>query len=221
MRAIGYARVSTVEQGVSGLGMEAQRRTIEAEATRRGWQPVCLHEDIASGRSLDRRPALAAALTALDRGDADVLVVAKLDRLSRSLADFASLMVRARKHRWAVVALDLGADTTTPAGELVANVIASAAQYERSLVSERTRSALAEKRAQGHKLGRPVSLASEVRDRISSERQAGRTFAAIASALNAERVPTAHGGVKWYPSTVRAVLESRKLDRVASGSEAA
>src|SRR5690349_6764124 len=103
MRAIGYARVSTTEQGASGLGLDAQRAAIEVEVERRGWAPACLLEDVASGGTLDKRPALSSALDALDRGDADVLVVAKLDRLSRSLADFAALMRRAKQRGWALV----------------------------------------------------------------------------------------------------------------------
>jgi len=214
MRAIGYVRVSTSEQGTSGLGLDAQRTAIEGEVARRGWDPACIVEDIASGKSLDRRPNLAAALEALDRGDAEVLIVAKLDRLSRSLVDFAGLMARARRKGWAVVALDLGVDMTTPAGELVANVIASTAQYERSLIGERTRAALAAKKAQGHRLGRPVALPADVRTRIAHERAEGRTLAAIAEDLTYEGVPTSQGGARWYPSTVQAVLRSLKLDGV-------
>ncbi len=87
---------------------------------------------------------------------ADVLLVAKLDRLTRSLRDFGELAERARKRRWALVCLDLGVDTTTPAGELVAGVVASTAQYERRLIGQRTREALAARRAAGVRLGRPA-----------------------------------------------------------------
>ncbi len=215
MRSIGYTRVSTTEQGVSGLGLDAQRTAIETAVERRGWAPVCLVEDVASGKSLERRPALAAALDTLDRGDADVLVVANLSRLSRSLADFAALMARAKRKGWEVVALDLGADTTTPAGELVANVIASAAQYERSIVSQRTRDALAAKKAQGYRLGRPIAMPEGVRTRIAAERAQGRSLAAIADDLTADGVPTAQGGARWYPSTIRAALRSLDLDQAA------
>src|SRR4051794_20734736 len=129
MRVVGYARVSTDEQAANGAGLAAQRHAITAEAARRGWDLVAIHEDGASGRSLDGRPGLAAALSAVATGDAEALVVAKLDRLSRSLIDFAGLLERARRDRWAVIALDLGVDTTTPAGELVANVMAAVAQW--------------------------------------------------------------------------------------------
>jgi DNA invertase Pin-like site-specific DNA recombinase len=83
-----------------------------------------------------------------------------------------------------------------------------AAQFERRLIGQRTREALAAKRASGVRLGRPVSLPSAASKRIASERKAGRSLAAIADMLNEEQVPTAQGGRQWWPSTVRAVLRS-------------
>jgi DNA invertase Pin-like site-specific DNA recombinase len=127
-KAVGYIRVSTAEQGESGAGLEAQRRAIKAACKARGWTLVTIHEDHASsGKSMNRN-GVQAALASVDSHQADVLVVARLDRLSRSLVDFAALMVRSRKKDWGLVALDLGVDTTTPAGELMANVMASVAQ---------------------------------------------------------------------------------------------
>jgi DNA invertase Pin-like site-specific DNA recombinase len=134
MKAIGYIRVSTEEQADSGAGLEAQRRAIEQEASRRGWTLIGILEDAASGKSMNKRPGLKEALKAVDDGRAEALVVAKLDRLSRSLLDFSSLMERSRKAGWALVALDLGVDTTTPAGEMLANVLAVFAHFERRLI---------------------------------------------------------------------------------------
>lgn len=211
-RVVGYIRVSTDEQAGSGLGLEAQRLAIVAEAQRRGWELAAIHEDAgASGKTMEKRPALAEALEAVQSGQAGALVVAKLDRLSRSLLDFAGLMEQSRRQGWALVALDLGVDTTTPAGEMVANVMATFAQFERRLIGERTRSALAVRKAQGMRLGRPRSLPDDVVERIRAE-CAGRVndrgqplYSAIARGLNNDEIPTAQGGAKWYPSTVRAV----------------
>jgi DNA invertase Pin-like site-specific DNA recombinase len=104
------------------------------------------------------------------------------------------------------VALDLGVDTTTPSGELIASVMATFAQFERRVIGQRTRDALAVKKAQGVKLGRPRQLPQRVVQRITRARERGETLAAIANALNRDGVPTAQGGACWYPSTVRAVL---------------
>jgi DNA invertase Pin-like site-specific DNA recombinase len=212
MKVIGYVRVSSAEQATSGAGLGAQRAAIAAEVERRGWELVAVEEDAGiSGKSTERRPALARALAAVDSGEAQALVVAKLDRLSRSLLDFAGMMERGRRKGWALVALDLGVDTTTPAGEMMANVLASFAQYERRIIGQRTRDALAIKRAQGVRLGRPRTLAGDVRARIVAERQGGRSLRAIAAGLDVDGVATAQGGARWYASTVRAVLEAEAV----------
>jgi DNA invertase Pin-like site-specific DNA recombinase len=206
MKAVGYIRVSTEEQADSGAGLEAQRRAIEQEASRRGWTLIGILEDAASGKSMNKRPGLREALSAIEDGRAEALVVAKLDRLSRSLLDFSSLMERSRKAGWALVALDLGVDTTTPAGEMMANVLAVFAHFERRLIGQRTRDALAVKRSQGVRLGRPRQLPEPVRQRIRRLRKKGMSLAAIAAELNLDAVPTAQGGRRWYPSTIKAVL---------------
>jgi DNA invertase Pin-like site-specific DNA recombinase len=203
---VAYTRVSTSEQADSGAGLSAQRAAIDAAAEARGWTIVARFEDAGvSGSSLNR-PGLTEALGAVESGRASALVVAKLDRLSRSLMDFSAVMERARRNGWALVALDLGVDTTTPAGEMLANVLASFAQYERRIIGQRTKDALAEKRRQGVQLGRPRAIDAHVVARIVTAREAGRSLASIAEALNADGVPTARGGQRWYDSTVRCVL---------------
>jgi DNA invertase Pin-like site-specific DNA recombinase len=204
--AIGYLRVSTDEQADSRAGLEAQRAAILAEAERRGWHLVEVIEDAGfSGKDLNR-PGIAAALDAMRRHRADTLVVAKLDRLSRSMLDFAALMDRASREHWALVALDLGVDTTTPAGEMMANVLATFAQFERRLIGQRTRDALAIKRASGTVLGRRRTMPDAVLARIRIERAEGRTLRAIADDLTADAIPTAQGGMRWYASTVLKAL---------------
>jgi DNA invertase Pin-like site-specific DNA recombinase len=209
IRAVAYLRVSTVEQADSGAGLDAQRVTVEADAAGRGWELVEEWVDAGvSGKSLVNRPALARALATVESGRASVLVVAKLDRLSRSVADFASLLDRAQRRGWGLVALDLGVDTTTPAGELVANVMAAVAQWERRAIGQRTREGLAAKRAAGVRLGRPPVLPADVVERIIAERTEGRTLQAIARGLTDDSVPTARGGSTWRPSSISAVLGS-------------
>jgi DNA invertase Pin-like site-specific DNA recombinase len=152
------------------------------------------------------RPGLQTALDLLASGQADVLVVSKLDRLSRSLLDFANLMARGQRERWSLVALDLGVDTSSPAGEFMASIMMSAAQWERRLAGQRTREALAVRRAQGLPMGRPPSIDPEIVDRIVTSYTSGNSMAEIARTLNAEGVPTARGRGTWYPSTIQTVL---------------
>lgn len=206
LRLIGYVRVSTAEQADSGAGLTAQRDALDAAASQRGWRLVRIAEDAGvSAKSLDR-PGLTSALEAVERGEADGLVVSKLDRLSRSLLDFAALMERSRRKGWALVALDLGVDTTTPAGEMVANVMATFAQFERRLIGQRTKDALAVKKAEGVILGRPRTLDDRTVASIVGMRANGMSLAVIARKLTDDGVPTAQGGARWYPSTVNHVL---------------
>lgn len=211
MQVLGYVRVSSEEQALSRAGIEAQRAAIVAECERRGWELVDVIEDAGfSGRDL-KRPGIRAALDALQDGQADALVAAKLDRLSRSLLDFAGLMATAQKQGWALVALDCQVDTTTPAGEAMANVMATFAQLERRLIGQRTRDALAVKRANGTlkgPIGRRSNVPPDVRKRIAREREEGRAYSAIAAGLDRDDIPTAQGGQRWYPATVRAVALS-------------
>src|SRR5664280_3763569 len=204
-QVIGYVRVSTVEQADSGAGLEAQRTAISAECSRKGWTLVEVIEDAGiSAKSLDR-PGMARVLEMLRSGEAGCLMVSKLDRATRSTVDAGNLLSQSRKEGWSLVALDLGLDPSTPTGELIASILAATAQCERRAIGARTRDALAARRADGVRLGRPTVLPPEVVDRILAAHQRGMGWTAIARELNSEGVPTAHGGAQWHPSTVRAV----------------
>ena len=136
-----------------------------------------------------------------------------MDRLSRSLLDFAAIMVRARANGWNLVALDLGIDLSTPAGEFMANVLASAAQWERRLVGQRTREALAAKRAAGVRLGRPRRVPDDVCQQILALRADGKTWKSVADILNDLDVPTGQGGARWYPGTAQNAAKAYIRDR--------
>ena len=213
MEVIAYYRVSTDEQAASGLGLEAQRAAVTAAAVARGWTIAAEYTDLARSGKNTNRPALAEALAYAERTGATVMV-SKLARLSRSVGDFARMAERARRRGWSIVALDVDVDTTTPNGDLVANIVASVAQWERRLIGERTSEALQAKKAAGARLGRPVTLDLEVRRMIADRHAAGASLAGIARDLYENHVPTARGG-RWYASTVRAVLASLELDAAA------
>jgi DNA invertase Pin-like site-specific DNA recombinase len=122
------------------------------------------------------------------------------------MLDFTAVMAKAHRHGWALVALDCAVDTTTPAGEAMAHVLATFAQFERRLIAQRTREALAVKRKQGVQLGRPRSISPQLARRIRSMRSRGMTLQAICDRLNSQDVRTPRGGAVWRPSSLRAVL---------------
>lgn len=202
MRAIGYCRVSTDEQGDSRAGLEAQEAVIRAEIERRGWEFLGIRSDVASGKSLRRRDELGRTLRDLREGNADALVVAKLDRLSRSVLDFAGIMETASDEGWSLAVIDLGVDTTTTNGKLIAHIMIALAQWERELIGDRTRAALTAVRARGTKLGRKSGVEEDTLRLIRVLRDSGKSWQAIADALAREGVPTGQGG-QWHAATVR------------------
>ena len=213
MRALAYGRVSTLEQG---LGIDAQLSVARTDVTRRGWELVGAFADhgVSGATPPDCRPQFALALDQLDRGQADVLVVQRLDRITRSLADWALLVERSRRQGWAIVGVADGIDLASASGEMVAGMLAAVAQFERRLVSSRTREAMAAAKARGQRLGRPVQQRPEALQLAVTMRRKGATLAQIAEALTDSGIPTAQGG-QWWRSTVRGLLESHRLDEEA------
>ncbi|MDQ0030166.1 recombinase family protein [Arthrobacter bambusae] len=205
LKVIGYIRVSTSKQDI---GPEVQIAALEAEAIRNGWSLTIYREDAASAKSLKNRPMLARALADLKAGTFDALAVSKLDRLSRSVADFSGILETASRQRWALICLDLGIDTSTITGAAMAQVTCTFAEMERKKIAERTKDGMAKiKATTGKHMGRRSVLPEATVRQIVSERENGASLARIAANLNMASVPTAAGG-KWYASTVRQVLGS-------------
>lgn len=209
---VAYVRVSTEEQGIKGASLAAQKTLIRAACRHHGLSLLRIDEDILSGSTM-KRPGLQRALADCRDGTASGIVVAKLDRLSRSLVDFATLLEEARARPFNVIALDLGLDLDTPHGEFVASVLAAAAQWERRVNGARTRAGMAERRAQGVHIGRPPSIPDDVRTWIRDAYGAGANLAQITDSLNIYNVPTARGGALWRSSTVKKVVADVKRDK--------
>jgi len=220
VRVIGYVRVSTEEQATSGVSLAAQADKIRAYAALYDLDLVEVIEDAgASAKSLDRA-GLRRALAALRRGEVAGIVVAKLDRLTRSVADMATLIAdyfgeRAGRSLFSVAD---SIDTRTAAGRMVLNILISVAQWEREAIGERTRDALRHKRAAGEVYnhaplgydavgGRLVEVADEMRAVAEVRRLAaeGKSQRAICAAMEAAGYRTKRGGA-WRPSTVQAIL---------------
>lgn len=204
-RVIAYLRVSTDEQADSRAGMDAQRDAIRREAESKAWTDVRWIEDAGvSGKSLDR-PGMDEALDLLAVGEADVLAVSKLDRVSRSVADFCMLADRAEREGWSLRVLDLGLDMTTPTGRMQAQMLAVFAEFERRMISQRTRDALRQKAAEGVRIGRPRGPENPLRRRLVDMRRQGMSYRDIAVSLNADGTPT-RTGAPWSAPTVRYIV---------------
>lgn len=205
-RVIGYTRVSTAEQGASGAGLKAQEQAIHTYAKLKGWQIVRIATDVASGRSMNGRHALHEALADLKVHKADALVVAKLDRMSRSVVDFGRLLDTAAKQHWHVIAIDLNIDTSTPTGEMIVNVLMALARWESRIIGERTKAALKVKKSEGVRLGRERSIAPDAEQRIKRLRRGGLSLRDIAAKLNAEGRCFPPSGGAWSFTTIARVV---------------
>ncbi|MBX9920741.1 MAG: recombinase family protein [Mycolicibacterium frederiksbergense] len=201
-----YSRVSTEEQAESRNGLEAQRHAINAEAERRGWTLEHFADEGVTGKVIGTE--LQKVLQLLASGQGDGLIVAKLDRLSRSIINAAHIIEQANRQGWAIVLLDLGVDLTTAAGRMVAHNMMGFAQYERELISERTKAGLAAKKARNEPIGRPRLAKPGVVRRIVMDRNAGLSFAKIATALEIEGILSPAGRPNWQSSTVRRIYQS-------------
>lgn len=214
---VSYIRVSTSQQGRSGLGIEAQRATLARFAENEGFDIIAEMVEVETGKgsdALDRRPQLAAALATARRHRCSV-AVAKLDRLSRDVHFISGLMA----HRVPFLVAELGPDVDP----FILYLFAALAEKERALIATRTKAALAAAKARGVKLGGPklatarkqaIQALKAAADRhaanvipvINEVRRAGATtLREIAEALNARGISTPRGG-QWYAASVRNVL---------------
>ncbi len=203
-RALGYCRVSTEDQARNGHGLDAQRDTINAAAATRGWPVEMIADEGASGKRVNG--GLRLALDHLATGRADALVVAKMDRLARSVLHASQIMEQARTQGWNLVICDLALDLSTPQGKAMASMLATFAELEREMIATRTREGLVAARARGKQVGRPPLVDASTVDRICRERDAGASFARIATALAADGVLSPEGRPAWQASTVRRIL---------------
>ena len=202
-RAVAYIRVSTSEQGTSGLGLAAQEAAIRSYCDRRGWVLADVQSEVASGAKGKPRPILDQALDELR--DGDVLVVAKADRLARSLSAYVRLIERARSEGWAIVAADGSIDLTTPNGRAMSAMACAFGELEAELIGARTKVALAAAKAKGQHLGRrPAPLPQGVAAKITRLRGQGESLRHSADVLTHAGIPAPDGG-RWYAATVSRV----------------
>jgi DNA invertase Pin-like site-specific DNA recombinase len=210
--AIAYTRVSTASQGRSGLGLEAQQAALTRFAEAEGYALAETFTEVETGKgadALDRRPQLSAALVAARKLKAPI-IVAKLDRLSRDVHFISGLM----SHKTPFIVAELGAD----ADPFMLHLYAALAEKERRLISQRTKDALAAKKAQGVKLGGLNAKGIRNRDEAKARAEAlrpilaelsGLSARAIAAELNAREVATPSGG-RWHALTV--IRVQRRLE---------
>lgn len=227
-RVVVYARVSTTEQAREGVSLDLQVARTTAYCEALGMKVVSVVRDAGcSGKNL-RRPGMQEVERLIDRKQIDAVAIHKLDRLSRSVVDFGSLLERYKKRGITLVSVQDHLDTSSASGMLVVNLMMSVSQWERDIISERTREALQQVKAQGKHLGKPPvgwsvvggELVANERyplvERAHRLRRAGFTLGEIARAFVADGEVTATGGTRWHATTISRMLRAPLRSSVAS-----
>ena len=219
--AIGYIRVSSEEQADSGLGLEAQRQRIQAYCTMKELRLVQVFEDggVSGGKPLGSRPAGANLLAAIRKNKA-VLVVAKFDRLFRSVADAAQSITDFNRRDIELVAISEGFDMTNPYGRAMAQMASVFAELERAMIRDRTRAAMDVKRGRRERIsrhapygwdfgpkGKLIENAVQQRaiGRMKTMHAAGKSLREIAALLNRDGI-VPQRGLQWLHSSVLRIL---------------
>jgi site-specific DNA recombinase len=208
MRAIGYARVSTDKQADHGVSLEAQEAKIRAMATVQGAEAIELIVDGGESAKDLKRPGMDRLLALVDERKVDIVIIAKLDRLTRSVKDLAELLERFQRRGVSLVSVAESLDTGSAAGRLVINIMTAVSQWEREAIGERTRDAMQHKRSNGRCVGNlaygyrlsadgehvePEPTEQKALDHIRSLHQQGRSLRQIAASLNGQALRTRRG----------------------------
>ena len=218
---MGYARVSTDKQAESGVSLEAQVAKIHAMAVVHGAELLDTIVDGGESAKSLNRPGVERLLTIVDRREVDAVIVAKLDRLTRSVKDLCELLERFERRGVALISVAESLDTSSAAGRLVLNIMTAVSQWEREAIGERTRDALSHKKRNGERVGNIAygyrlagdgehveadpheqAVLAEIR-RLRTERTSMRR---IASALN-DRAFLTRRGTAWRLESVARVLK--------------
>lgn len=219
MKVIGYVRVSTEDQAAHGVSLDAQRIKLEQYAALFDHELIDVVVDAGVSAKTLNRDGLSSVLARLDSGEAEGLLVAKLDRLIRSVKDLGTLLDGYFRARFSLLSVADQVDTSTAAGRLVLNVLASVSEWERKAIGERTSAALQHKIANGEHVG-GVPMGFDVVDgalkknadeaatvaRILELFAEGYTLRRVAAILDEEGFRTKRGG-KWHPQTISRVVK--------------
>jgi DNA invertase Pin-like site-specific DNA recombinase len=222
MKAIGYVRVSTDKQAERGVSLEAQAEKIRAMAVVHNAKLAEIIVDGGESAKSLNRPGMARLLAMVDAGEVQTVIIAKLDRLTRSVKDLCTLLERFERRGVALVSVAESLDTSSAAGRLVLNVMTAVSQWEREAIGERTRDAMRHKRSNGERIGNIAygyRLAADGRHleedpgeqtvlaEIRRFRRGGATLRGIAAALNHRTLQTRRGTAWRLESVARIVKQ--------------
>jgi site-specific DNA recombinase len=228
MKAIGYVRVSTDKQAEAGVSLEAQAGKIRAMAAVHSAELLDVIVDGGESAKSLQRPGMERLLALVDSREVQAVIVAKLDRLTRSVRDLCELLERFERRGVALISVAESLDTSSAAGRLVLNIMTAVSQWEREAIGERTRDALSHKRSNGERVGNiaygyrlsgdgthlePDEAEHAVVVRIATLRQARKTLREIARDLNQRGCRTRRGS-EWRHEYVKRIADAAPVARV-------
>lgn len=220
MRTVGYVRVSTDRQADAGASLEAQSERVRAMAVVQGRVLDDLIVDAGESAKSLERPGMEHLLALVEARSVDMVIIAKLDRLTRSVADLAELLRRFERRGVTLVSVADSLDTGSAAGRLVLNIMVSVSQWEREAIGERTRDVLQHKKADGQRVGtvpygfrvasdgrslEPEASEQALLAQMQRQRDRGQSTRAIAAALNGAGHRTRRGS-PWRHQYIHAAL---------------
>jgi site-specific DNA recombinase len=221
LNAIGYARVSTDKQADRGVSLEAQAEKIRAMVVVHNAELVDIIVDGGESAKSLQRPGIERLLTLVDAKKIQAVVIAKLDRLTRSVKDLCELLERFERRGVTLISVAESLDTGSAAGRLVLNIMTAVSQWEREAIGERTRDAMNHKRSNGERVGNirfgyrlsvdgkhvePDPAEQVVLREIRQLRQSGHSMRRIAVALNHRALRTRRGS-PWRLEHVARILK--------------
>ncbi len=228
---VGYCRVSTNRQAVFGISLEAQAEKIRCTATAHGIELSEIIVDAGESARNLHRPGMERLLRMVDAREVEQVVIASLSRLTRSVSDLALLLDNFRRHNVTLISVQESLDTGSAAGRLVMNIMCSVSQWEREILSERTRDAMFQKKLNGERVGNipfGYRLADDLKhvtpepeeQRIVSMmlrlHKQGHSLRAIAADPNVKGCKTRSGSA-WHPVYVSGVLKGASArNRIAA-----
>ncbi len=226
MKAVGYTCLNTLSQQPKNFTLAVQEKAIKKYVKAKGWELGPIYQEVISSGNAQDQPMLDKIIAESGEGKFDVLVVARLDRLTRNIRKLNTLISTVcMKNRAGLISIEEGLDTHTASGGLALKIIDIVTKWDTKRISDRTREIIARKRAKGERVGHApfgftyykkklIAVENELKtvSLITDQRDQGLSYHKIAKYLNERKITSKRGGI-WYAETVKTVYQNAKSKR--------
>lgn len=221
MKAVGYTCLNTLSQQPKNFTLAVQEKAIKKYVKAKGWELGPIYQEVITSGNAQDQPMLDKIIAESGEGKFDVLVVARLDRLTRNIRKLNTLISTVcMKNRAGLISIEEGLDTHTASGGLALKIIDIVTKWDTKRISDRTREIIVRKRAKGEPVGHApfgytyknkklvaVKKELDIVTLIRGKRESGMSYHKIARSLNEEHIASKRGGI-WYAETVKTVFQN-------------